>query len=71
MNPKSERKRSLRTCTENPGNTAKRKQCTWGKKERNIPHSEKELIFEADSWIGEAIEREEQMRKYFCRMIKQ
>ena len=42
------------------------------KKERNFPHSERELIFKVDSWIGEAIEHEkEQMRKYFCRMIKQ
>ena len=35
----------------------KRKQCTWGKN-RNIPHSEKELIFKVDGWIGQAIESE-------------
>ena len=34
-------------------------------KERNIPHSEKEMISKVDSWIGEAIEREKTEDKVF------
>ena len=36
-----------------------------GKKERNIPNSEKELIFKVDSWIREAIESEKTDEKVF------
>ena len=36
-----------------------------GEKERNILHSERELIFKVDSWIGEAIEREKTDEKVF------
>ena len=36
-----------------------------GKKEQNFPHSEKQLIFKVDSWIGEAIESEKTDKKVF------
>ena len=36
-----------------------------GKKEWNIPHSEKELIFKVDSSVGEAIESEKTDEKVF------
>ena len=64
MNPKSERKR---TCEHAVGTqktlVQRRNRCTWGKKERKIPHSESEMIFKVDSWIGEAVEREKTVDK--------
>ena len=51
---------------ENPENTcAKKKAMHVWKKERNIPHSEMELIFKVDSWSGEAIESEKTDEKVF------
>ena len=45
--------------------TLQKESNTRGEKGTDIPHSEKELIFKVDSWIGEAIEREKTDEKVF------